>query len=100
MQSQLSCATDSKANYKCECAKEYSEPNLIAKLFCNVPDQKGSRHFEVTFKSRGNMENKIVLSTSQDFINCLEFYSGEGSISLLSAGCSDKVIIWSCHLVG
>ena len=45
-------------------------------------------------------ENEIVLSTSQDFINCVEFYSGEGSISLLAAGCSDKVIIWRCHLVG
>ena len=45
-------------------------------------------------------ENEIILSTSEDFINCVEFYSGEGSISLLSVGCSDKVIIWRCQLVG
>lgn len=60
-------------------------------------------HVQVTWYLLDRMsqkENEIVLSTSQDFINCVEFYSGEGSISLLAAGCSDKVIIWRCHLVG
>ena len=44
--------------------------------------------------------NEIRLFTGRERVNCVDFHRKEGSVSLLVAGCEDRVVIWTCQLVG
>lgn len=47
---------------------------------------------------RDQEDSEIHLATGRRVVNCVDFYQREGSISLLVAGCDDRVVIWTCQI--